>query len=508
VGAHAVQLRVVPELVSERIVKTEAGLVRGSVAGGVARFLGVPYAAGPTGIRRFALPQLPLPWSGVRDARMRGPNAPQTLRPFPQLDVSPLIGTGWRRGEEFLNADIYAPETQGARAPVMVFIHGGAWVAGCNNVAVQDGSAFARSGVVCVNINYRLGIEGFLPIAGAPTNLGLRDQLAALRWVRDNIESFGGDARNITVFGESAGAMSIADLVTSPLAKGLFRRAIIQSGHGSMVRSVAVADRLTRRLAKLLGVRANLAGFASRTVEECLRVVDLIQQPTTRIDLRDEQGHEPAFGLSRFLPVYGDDVLPEPPLAALAKGAGAEFDVLIGTNVEEMNIYLVPTGLRRSIGRWPARLALGRSQPQAGAILKAYGLGQAGTLPGAAFTDALHDLVFRLPARHFAAAHRGGAHFYEFGWRSNAFDSELGACHALELPFVFNNLGCCSGPNALAGTTAPQELAERIHRLWVSFAHDGALPWAPYDDSTRLVFALERGLATRDAEMAAARFLP
>jgi para-nitrobenzyl esterase len=508
VGAHAAQLLVPRELVSERIVKTEAGLVRGSVAGSVTRFLGVPYAAAPLGSRRFAAPQPSPPWPGVRDARTRGPNAPQVLRPFPQLDVSPLIGTGWRRGEEFLNADIYTPETQNARLPVMVFIHGGAWVAGCNNVAVQDGTAFARSGVVCVNINYRLGIEGFLPIPGAPTNLGLRDQLAALRWVRDNIEHFGGDACNVTVFGESAGAMSIADLVTSPLAKGLFRRAIIQSGHGSMVRSIEVANRLTRRLAKMLGVRANLAGFASRTVEECLRVVDLIQQPTTRIDLRDEHGHEPAFGLSRFLPVYGDDVLPEPPLAALEKGAGAECDLLIGTNAEEMNIYLVPTGVKRTICRWPARLALGRSQPHAGAILKAYGLGQAGTLPGVAFTDALHDLVFRLPARHFAAAHRGRARFYEFGWRSNAFNSELGACHALELPFVFNNLASCSGPNALAGTAAPQDVAERIHRLWLSFAHDGALPWAPYEKGTRQVFALERGVAARDAEMAAARFWP
>src|SRR5205085_10133759 len=145
--------------------------------------------------------------------------------------------------------------------PVMVFILGGAFVVGSKDAPVHDGTAFAESGVVCVAINYRLGIEGFLPIQGIPTNLGLRDKVAALEWVRDNVAEFGGDWANVTVFGESAGAMAIADLVTSPKAQGLFKRAIVQSGHGSMVRELNVAQRLVAKIAGLLKIEPTETGF-------------------------------------------------------------------------------------------------------------------------------------------------------------------------------------------------------------------------------------------------------
>ncbi|MCW8874110.1 MAG: carboxylesterase family protein, partial [Xanthomonadales bacterium] len=214
------------------------------------RFLGVPYAAPPVGERRFALPQPYTAWDGVRDATRMGPVAPQPVpsaeemeKLLPGLDIAPLVGDGSKQGDDFLLANIWAPR-EGSGHPVLVFIHGGAFTGGCGSAEVYDGSAFARRGVVCVTINYRLGVEGFLPIPGVPTNLGLRDQIAALQWVRDNIAAFGGDAANVTVSGESAGAMSLANLVVSPLAQGLFRRAIVQSGHGSMVRPVAVAQNL------------------------------------------------------------------------------------------------------------------------------------------------------------------------------------------------------------------------------------------------------------------------
>jgi para-nitrobenzyl esterase len=492
----------------EPIVATRSGQVLGLRIGGVCRFLGVPYAAAPVGERRFQTPQPHETWPEVRDATVPGATAPYTMRPFDALDVTPLIGEGWVRGDDYLNVNVWTPDGSPAGLPVMVFIHGGGFVAGSNQAPVQDGAAFARSGVVLMAINYRMGIDGFLPIDGAPTNLGLRDQLAALRWVQENAAAFGGDASNVTVFGESAGAMSIADLVSSPLAKGLFRRAIIQSGHGSMVRPIEVAQRLTRKLARMLKVTPDVQGFRSRTVDECLAVMDKVQAPTARIDLRDAHGREPAFGLSRFLPVYGDDVVPEPPLDALAKGAGADVDILIGTNLEEMNIYFVPTGVKRKIGRFLSWFLMRGWRPNASAILKAYGMGQRGRRAGDAFTEALHDLVFRLPARRFAAAHRGHTHFYEFGWRSPAFEGELGACHALEIPFVFDTLACATGARGFAGPAPPQALAERIHRLWVGFATDGTLPWPEYDEDRRQVFALEQGASTTDADMPAARYFP
>ncbi len=250
----------------------------------------------------------------------------------------------------------------------MVWVHGGGFVVGSKDAPVSDGTAFARSGVVCIAINYRMGIDGFLPAPGTPTNLGLRDILFALRWVQDNVRSFGGDPGNVTVFGESAGAMAIADLVTSPLAKGLFHRAIIQSGHGAMVRDIPVAQRLVRKLAKVLGVSPDADGFRAVTPEAASDALEKVAKPGA-VDLRDSSGFEPVYGISRFIPVWGDDVLPQKPIDALRAGAGSEIDVLIGSNAEEMNLYFVPTGVRRKIPGLLAWWLLSRSQPRARAAL-------------------------------------------------------------------------------------------------------------------------------------------
>jgi para-nitrobenzyl esterase len=488
---------------ADPIIETMHGLVKGTSRGAVRTFIGVPYAAAPVGKLRFALPEPPVPWSGVRDTAAPGPNAPQFIRAFPQLDVTPLVGDGWRSGQDYLALNVWAPADEQPGKPVMVFIHGGAFVLGSKDAAVNDGSAFARDGIICIAINYRLGIEGFLPIDGAPTNLGLRDQIAALGWVQRNAARFGGDPANVTVFGESAGAMSLACLVASPLARGLFRRAIIQSGHGSMVRPLDVAQRLTRKVAKLLRTTPDIAGFREKPIEECVAALERVQRPAVRLDLRDADGHEPAYGLSRFLPVIGDDVLPAPPLELLAQGAGADIELMIGTNREEMNLYFVPTGIRRRLPKWLAWYLLRKVEPQALPVLKAYGLGSPGRRAGEAFTDALHDLVFRLPARRYADAHRGRRHFYEFDWRSPACAGELGACHGLELPFVFDTLATCSGPNGIAGTEPPADLAARIHGLWLRFARGEGLPWTPYDERTRQVHLLWRNETRTDADLPA-----
>jgi len=376
---------------------------------------------------------------------------------------------------------------------VMVFIHGGAFLVGGKDAPLYDGAAFARAGVVLVSINYRMGLEGFVHIPGADSNLGLRDPLAALAWVRDNARAFGGDPANVTVFGESAGAMIISDLIASPLAEGLFQRAIVQSGHGGMVRRPEVALKLTRLLAKRLNVSPDAAGFASRDIAEGLEAVEWSAQPTTRLNLRDGSGRDPTFGLSKYLPVFGDEVLPEPPLEALKHGAGVKVDLLIGANREEMNFYFVPTGVVKKMRSWLARFMLGRVQPQPGRILRDYGLGKKGRSPGAALAEAMTDLVFRLPARRYAAEHRGRTHVYDFGWRSPACGGELGACHGLELAFVFNTLAAATGPDGLVGPNPPQELADRIQKLWVDFARDGTAYWPEYSRDDRQVLALETG---------------
>ncbi len=496
-------------------IATGSGIVRGAASNGVRRFLGVPYAAAPVGALRLAAPQPAPRWDGVRECLRYGPIAPQNVptraemdKALPGLDIEPLIGNEQKQGDDHLVLNIWSPAEPAAGMPVMVFIHGGAFTGGAGSADVYDGSAFARAGVICVTINYRLGVEGFLPIPGAPTNLGLRDQLFALQWVQDNIAAFGGDPSNVTIFGESAGAMSVANLIASPLAKGLFKRAIVQSGHGDMVRPIAVAQRLVTKLAKMMRIPASVDGFRSRSIEQALSALKKVSLPTANIDLRNPDKREPAFGLSRFLPVYGDDVLPEHPVTALKNGAGAEIDLIVGTNTEEMNLYFVPSGVRRKIGKFLAHFATKKSEPQARDILKAYGIDERGKRPGDAFTEALSDLVFRLPARRFAAAHRGRTHVYDFSWRSSAYKGELGACHAIELPFVFDTLATAAGPRGLAGENPPQELADRMNRLWVQFAKTGELPWPEYNAETRIVYDPATDQAAPEPPMPAERFLP
>ena len=494
------------ESLSPAIRQTVAGTVRGTCDDGVCRFLGLPYAAPPVGANRFKEPQPVRAWPGVRDATNAGDIAPQKIRDFPQLDVVALVGEGAPDGEDYLTLNVWTPAA-GKHLPVMVFIHGGGFIIGSKDAPVHDGTEFARSGVVSVAINYRMGIEGFLPIPGIPTNLGLRDMIAALEWVRDNIVEFGGDPANVTVFGESAGAMAIADLIVSPKAEGLFKRAIIQSGHGSMVRDQSVAQRLVRKIARVLKVEPTEAGFRTVDFERGWAAVEKLAKPWA-IDLRDLAGHEPVFGISRFIPVFGDDILPDHPLEALKKGAGRNIDVLIGTNAEEMNLYFVPTGVKKKIPGFLARWLLGRSHPESKAALKAYGLGVKGKKAGVAFTEAMHDLVFRWPARRYAEEHRGITHVYEFEWRSPALNNELGACHGLEMPFVFKTLDKATGEKGFAGTNPPADLADRIHRLWVGFAKEGALPWAEFDRDGRMVHQLAANETVREPVMPAAAFLP
>jgi len=492
---------------TDAIVTTSAGAVRGVRDDGVSRFLGIPYAAAPAGENRFALPKPPVAWTDVRDAREAGPTAPQIIGDFPGLDIKPLIGAGWIKGDDYLTVNVWTPDANAKGLPVMVFIHGGGFTAGTGYVPVQDGTAFARSGVVLMSINYRLGVEGFVVIPGAPTNLGLRDQIAALQWIKANAAAFGGDPANITIFGESAGAMSVGDLVASPLAQGLFQKAIIESGHGSMTRPIKVAERLTTKLAKVLGISPDVKGFRTLTLEQSIAAVQTAQGPKFRVDLRTPDGREPAYGISKFLPVHGDDVLPDAPLAALAKGVGKDIQMLIGANAEEMNLYFVPTGLREKVNPLLAWFLVSRSIKKAWAILRAYGMGRKGVKAGDAMTRAMTDLVFRYPARLYAAAHQGRTQLYDFAWRSQAWNGELGACHGIEIPFAFNTLACLSGSQGLLGDTPPQALADAVHKVWVDFGASGTLPWPDYEPATRQVYALASGTYGPDPDIPAAKFV-
>jgi len=487
------------------IAQTLGGKVRGTVVNGVCRFYGIPYAAAPVDRLRFAKPQEHPAWAGIRDATEKAPNGPQITRAFAGIDVTPLIGHGWRKGDDYLIANVWTPDVTAKGLPVMVFIYGGAWIGGTSDCSAYDGESFARNGIVLITINYRMGIEGVVPLEGAATNLCLRDMIAAIEWVRCNAGNFGGDGDNITVFGESAGAMSIANLIASPLSKGLFRRAILQSGHGSMLRTKPVADSLVARLAQILGVPATADGFRTQSLEDCAQAVGAVSLPGVELDMREPNGRDPAFGLSKFLPLMGDDVIPQPTLAALAEGAGSDVEILVGSTAEEMNLYLVPAGVTELEDTSVAIARLSMVTPCAPDILADYGL-RDGAKPGSALAAALTDLVFRDPVRRYAMAHCGRAHVYEFGWRSPAFGGRLGACHAIELPFVFNTLASCTGPDGLVGETPPHDLADHVHKLWIGFAKNGALPWDEFRRETRQVYQLDSGTSTRENELIASKY--
>lgn len=246
------------------VVKTADGELHGNLVDGVHEFLGVPYAAPPSGANRLRPPQPVEPWSGVRDATSPGPSPAQVAPPE-------SAGSDWDTevtGEDCLTLNVWTPDPGAGGLPVMVWIQGGMFEIGAT--AAYDGRHFARDGVVCVVINWRVGADGFLYLGDEFANLGLLDQIAALEWVHEHIASFGGDPGNVTVFGESAGAMSIGVLLAMPRAEGLFRRAILQSGAAHHTISAETASRLGHRLAQTLGVPPARDAIAALPVERLL----------------------------------------------------------------------------------------------------------------------------------------------------------------------------------------------------------------------------------------------
>ncbi|CAM5294723.1 carboxylesterase/lipase family protein [Streptomyces cyaneofuscatus] len=481
----------------EARARTVQGTVRGAVERGVAVFRGIPYAAAPVGARRFRAPEPPEPWEGVRDALAFGPTAPK--RPYaPPLDR--LLPDPAVEGEEWLNLNVWTPSTEGAEGgeraeglPVLVWIHGGSLLHGSSAVPVYDGSAFARDGVVLVSVNYRLGVEGFGLFPDAPANRGLLDQLAALEWVRENIAGFGGDPDRVTVAGESAGAVSIGALLATDRAAGLFRRAVLQSGAPAALTPDA-ARGTTELIARRLGVPATAAAFAA---------VDPAALLTAQTEVTS--GGNPLTGRNSFQLVVDGELLTQDPAEALRTGpAAAGIDLLMGTNTEEYRLWFVPGGLTERISRLKLRLALLKFKVP-NATARTYRSNRPDATPGELLGALATDLLLRVPLNRLADARAGApgsTYVYEFGWPSPV--QRLGACHALELGFVFDTL---AHPDtmALTGPDAPQELADAMHRAWVEFATTGDPGWPSWDASRPVRFfgpgAPALVLAPRDDEL-------
>ena len=453
------------------VVTTTAGRISGRRSDGVSAFLGLPCAAPPVGPAAFDSPRPVDSWDGVRTAVEYGPTAPQVPYPAP---IAALLDNVIELGDDYLTVNVWTPDQSAGGLPVMVWIHGGAFTRGSNRLAIYAGDTFARDGVVCVGLNYRLGTAGFASVSGGVENRGLRDQIAALEWVHANIASFGGDPGNVTIFGESAGAMSVASLLASPLSRGLFRRAIMQSGNGTAAAEIDDARLVTGRLSEILGVDADAQSFAevdpvALLAAQSQLALECMVNPDPA--LWGESTVAKGMGIMSQFPVVDGDVLTSVPQEAIASGAGADVPLLAGWNADEFRFFLAASGGADAITEQAAAAVLGR-QPNGIDQLRA-GL-DAGAGPGDVLAQALTVRAFSGPTTTLAASRPSGStHLYEFGYRSPIADIRAG--HAVEIPFVFDHL---DQAHSLVGPEPDQQVADEMHRAWVDFATTGDPGWS------------------------------
>ena len=453
-------------------VSTTAGLVRGRSWGRGFAFLGVPYAEPPYGERRFRAPVSRTPWSGLLDCVTYGPTPQRRAMAEVTAIPEPSIP-----GTDVLTLNVFTPGPEAAGLPVLVYIHGGGYIAGSPASPWYDGSAFIRDGVVVVTIAYRLAFEGYGHLPGAPANRGVRDQILALQWVRDNVAAFGGDPGKVTIAGQSAGGGSVMHLLVAPAARGLFRGAIAISGSPGD-RTVADAAAMTRELAGKLGVTPDLAGFGG--VDE----LELVAAQGIGAGFGGTPGRAGVLGaisaLSaglRMAPTVDGDVLPWTVGEGLARGEGADVALLVGATRDEFSMIALGAASLLD-GADPVDLLVRtglRADTAAG-----YAAALAGRSPAAVLGQSVTDRVFRRHVVEWTALRAGASALtfaYDFAWRSG-LDGLSG--HCLDVPFAWDVLGD-EHVARLTGEAPPQELADAVHGAYVAFVRDGDPGWPAWD---------------------------
>ncbi len=480
-------------------IKIASGMLEGMQENGIFQFKGIPFAEPPVGTLRWMQPQPVKPWQGIRSAKEYGPTAiqPDRVVPLPgmeELEPEP-------QSEDCLFLNVYTPGVDDKKRPVMFWIHGGAFTMGSGSAENYRTTSLVEKGdVVFVSCNYRLGELGFLRLKEASRgkvpatgNEGLLDQVAALKWVQENITAFGGDPSNVTVFGESAGAMSIGCLLAMPAAKGLFQKAILESGVGSTAISREQADEVGKAFLKALGIDADDAEALYKLTPKQILDADVkMRQPTAPGD---------AVKLTAIAPVIDGDIIPDVTNEMAKKGYSKDVAVIAGTNLDEYALFAMmePPDFKLDDAALYRRLSEFLEDKDIPVVVDAYRThlkkrGQSGT-NREVWIATQTDMMFRLPAIELVEAQTkngADAYSYLFTW-TNPAGPPLGACHALEIGFVFGNMEpmfCGTGPDA-------DHLSDCIQDAWLSFARTGKPggnvigEWPPYGEK-RVTMLLDK----------------
>lgn len=468
------------------IVETTSGPIEGREKDGTLLFAGVPYAAPPIGEARFKAARPHESWTEVRPAKRFGPAAPQTAAGG--LTASATV----RWDEDCLTLNVCTPGADGKRRPVLFWVHGGAYRTGQGAIPWYAGGRFAANGdIVVVSINYRLGALGFLDLTHLGSDYatsgvnGLLDQITALRWVRDNIERFGGDPEKITIAGESAGGFAVSTLLASPETVGLFRAAIPQSGAAQQTLPKSAGEVCAEKF---------MASIGARTAEELAAVsaeAVLDVQNKVADEIGDGPGTLKAFGVpvSAFYPVEGNAVIPKRPLDAIAEGMGGNIAVMAGSNRDETTLWGYGEVDEEKVERHAELYG-------AAAVLDVYRKTRPGIDAEKLMIAMTTDHMFRIPAirmleARLAADSNSRNWSYLFCWKSRAFEGRLGATHALEIPFAFDNLDRAGVDIFIGPGEKPQHVADVMHKAWTKFVRDLDPGWGAYSTDERLTMRFD-----------------
>jgi len=453
---------------ASQVIKISSGIIQGTTAGGVAAYLGIPYAAPPVGDLRWREPQAVTAWEGAMDCTQYGPACPQPKSIF--YDVANM-------NEDCLNLNVWTPaKSAGDKLPVMVWIHGGSFTTGAGSLKMYAGRNLAENGVVVVTVNYRLGPLGFLshPLLSkesghaASGNYGLLDQIAALKWVKQNIADFGGDPDNVTIFGESAGAMSVCDLMVSPLANGLFQRAISESGAFSDAfptyreDTVAKAEGTGLELSAKLGCdKADnpLAAMRSKTADEVVKAA--------------YTGYS-SSSAGKFRPVVDGWVIPENPWTMFSAGKQSKVPLLIGTNADEGSIFLIPDyKVLKMSGQDYENYVKSLYPKDYEAVLALFPASDSQSVLQAMIKlrTVMSFSAGALHAADTATAKGSKVYMYQFTRVPQTLLKFAGAFHGLEIFYVFGNLR--ADRVSIPDDRIDLQLSQNMMQYWTNFAKTG-----------------------------------